>query len=92
MQITVKFEGELEKLAGVREIRVSIEEGDTVDTVLQKLSRRYPRVLEILLDPITGEIAEKCEILLNGRHPRDGLYTKVKNRDELVLISKGMLG
>ncbi len=88
MQITVKLSGGLEKIAGTREIKVTISEGETVDTIFLKLSRRYPRMVESLFDPITGEIAGKYEVLLNGRHLREGLYTKLKNRDELLLTPK----
>jgi MoaD family protein len=88
MQITVKLLGELEKMAGTKEIKLSINEGDTIDTVFLKLSRRYPKMVESLLDPLTGEIADKYEVLLNGRYPKEGLYTKLKNRDELSLAPK----
>jgi MoaD family protein len=88
MQITVKLLGELEKIAGTKEIKLSINEGDTIDTVFLKLSRRYPKMVESLLDPLTGEIADKYEVLLNRRRPKEGLYTKLKNRDELSLAPK----
>jgi len=92
MQITVKLFGELEKMAGTREIKISISKGDTVDTVFLKLSRRYPKIVESLLDPITGEIAGGYEVLLNGRRPKEGLYTRLKNRDELSLVPKPATG
>jgi MoaD family protein len=88
MQITVKLLGELEKMAGTKEIKLSINEGDTIDTVFLKLSRRYPKMVESLLNPLTGEIADKYEVLLNGRRPKEELYTKLKNRDELSLAPK----
>ncbi|MEM2282239.1 MAG: MoaD/ThiS family protein [Candidatus Hadarchaeales archaeon] len=90
MQITVKFSGELERMAGTREVKINMEENETVDTLFLKLSRRYSKVVEALLDPITGEITDKYEVLLNGRHLRDGLYTKLKNGDELTLSPRAI--
>lgn len=69
-------------MLGTDLIKVRIDDDETVDTLLMKISRRYPRLVEIMLDPITGEFREDYNILLNGRKIR-GIHTKLKHKDEI---------
>ncbi len=39
--------------------------GDTVRSVLRRLSARYPRLAEALWDPATGDIGSHLEIIVN---------------------------
>jgi molybdopterin converting factor small subunit len=50
-----------------------------------KISRRYPRLVEIMLDPTTGGLREDYNILLNGRRIR-GIHTKLKHKDEISVL------
>lgn len=45
--------------------RHPIEEGDTVRTVLRRLSKGYPQLHKALWDPGTGELGEHIEVLVN---------------------------
>ncbi len=64
-----------------------IGDDETVDTLLMKLSRRYPKVVEEVLDPTTGDIRENYDILLNGRRVQQirGIHTKLKHKDEITI-------
>ncbi len=42
-----------------------IEEGDTVRTVLRRLSKGYPQLHKALWDPGTGDLGEHIEVLVN---------------------------
>ncbi len=91
MEVVVKLHGELREKAGTSTIKVSIGEDETVDALFMKLSRRHPRVVEMLLDPTTGELQENFNILLNGRkiqHIR-GIHTKLKHKDEVAIFPPG---
>ncbi|MEM2878041.1 MAG: ubiquitin-like small modifier protein 1 [Candidatus Hadarchaeales archaeon] len=87
MEITVKLYGPFKEHAGTESIRVTISEDETVDTLLMKLSRRYPKVVEDVLDPTTGDLRENCNITLNGRRIQQirGIHTKLKHKDEIAL-------
>lgn len=87
MEITVKLYGIFKEHAGTESIKVKISEEETVDTLLLKLSRRYPKVVEDVLDPTTGDLRENCNILLNGRRIQQirGIHTKLKHKDEVTL-------
>lgn len=87
MEVIVKLCGDLCERAGTDTVRVPIDEDETLDTLLMKLSRRHPKVVEMILDPTTGELKESYEILLNGRRIQRtrGIHTKLKHKDELTI-------
>lgn len=88
MEVTIKLHGELRKRAGTDTIKLPITEHETVDVLLIKLGRRYPAIIEEVLDPTTGELKEQCNILLNGRRIQRlrGIYTKLKHKDEITIF------
>ena len=87
MEVIVKLHGDLREKAGTDTIKVPINEDETVDILLMKLSRRHPKVVEAILDPTTGERREYYEILLNGRRIQQirGIHTKLKHKDEIAI-------
>ena len=87
MEVTVRLHGDLRQKAGTDTIRMPIREDETVDALLMKLSRRYPELVESILDPTTGELGERYNVLLNGRSLKRlrGIYTKLKHKDEITI-------
>jgi molybdopterin converting factor small subunit len=87
MEAIVKLSDDLKEKAGTGTIKVPINEGETVDTLLMKLSRRYPKLIETILDPTTGEVKGNYEVSLNGRRIRyiRGIHTKLKHKDEVAI-------
>ncbi len=87
MEVVVKLHGDLQEKAGTGTIKVPIIEDETVDTLLMKLSRRHPKIVEAILDPTTGELRENFDILLNGRRIQQirGIHTKLKHKDEIAI-------
>lgn len=87
MEVVVKLRGDLQEKAGTSTIKVPINEDETVDTLLMKLSRRHSQVVEAILDPTTGELREYFDILLNGRPIQQirGIHTKLKHKDEIAI-------
>jgi len=88
MEVVVKLHGDLREKAGTDTIKVSINEDETVDTLFMKLGRRHPRVVEMILDPTTGELQENFNIMLNGRRIQQirGIHTKLKHKDEVAIF------
>ncbi len=87
MEVTVKLQGDLREKAGTDTIRIAINDNDTIDTLLIRLGKRHPLLLETILDPTTGELKPYFNILLNGhqiQHMR-GIHTKLKHKDELAI-------
>ncbi len=87
MEVIVRLHADFREHVGTDTIRVPIDEDDTIDTLLMKLSRRYPKLIEMVLDPTTGEVRENYDILLNGQriqHIR-GIHTKLKHKDEVTI-------
>jgi len=89
MEVVVRLSDELRKQAGTDTIKIPIDENETVDTLLMKLSRRHPKLVELILDPTTGETKITYEILINGRRIRNlrGIYTKLKHKDEVLIAT-----
>ncbi len=87
MEVAVKLSDDLKKRMGTDLIKVPIGDSETMDTILMKLSRRHPKLVELVLDPTTGETNAECEILVNGRNIKNlrGIYTKLKHKDEVTI-------
>ena len=87
MNVKVRVEKDIRDQGTASETNIPIKDQETVDTLLIKLSKRYPDLVESILDPRTGEINEDYNIKLNGR-PIDrikGLHTTLKDRDEISI-------
>lgn len=87
MEVKVFVRGELHEKAGTGLIKVPIEDQESVDTLLIKLGRRSPNLVQTILDPRTGDLKEGCDILLNGRSIQGirGIHTRLKDKDELTV-------
>jgi molybdopterin synthase sulfur carrier subunit len=88
MELVLKLQGDVREKAGTDTIKLPITENETVDTLLIRLSKRYPSVTEAILDPTTGELRPDFNILLNGRRIQQlrGIHTKLKDRDEISIL------
>jgi molybdopterin converting factor small subunit len=88
MYVMVTLQGELGKRAGTGSVRLPIESEETLDSLLMKLGRRHPSVVESVLDPTTGELSDRYQVLLNNRPLRRilGIHTKLKHKDEITIL------
>jgi len=87
MEVTIKLHSSFKEKIGTDSIKVSIGDSETLDTLLMKISRRYPRIIEMVLDSTTGELREDFDILLNGRkiNRMGGIHAKLKHKDEVTI-------
>jgi molybdopterin converting factor small subunit len=71
-----------------------IEPGDTVRTVLRRLSQRFPPLQYALWDPDSGELGEHIEVVVNGAilGVRHGLDSALKGGDRILLFGQYMGG
>lgn len=72
----------------------AIEPGDTVRTVLRRLSERFPQLQYALWDPESGELGEHIEVVVNGAilGVRHGLDSELKDGDRILLFGQYMGG
>ena len=73
---------------------VVLEPGDTVRTVLRRLSKRFPQLQYALWDPESGELGEHIEVVVNGAilGVRHGLDSELKDGDRILLFGQYMGG
>ncbi len=89
MKVNVRIRKELCEDGGPKSIKIPIQKQETIDTLLIKLSRRNPNLVESILDPRTGDVRDNFKINLNGRSIKGikGLHTRLKNKDEITIAS-----
>ena len=73
---------------------LTLQPGDTVRTVLRRLSQRFPELQRALWDAASGELAEHIEVVVNGAilGIRHGLESELKDGDRMLLFGQYMGG
>ena len=73
---------------------LALASGDTVRTVLRRLSDRFPQLQRALWDPQSGELGEHIEVVVNGAilGVRHGLDSELKDGDRILLFGQYMGG
>ncbi|HVP92566.1 MAG TPA: ubiquitin-like small modifier protein 1 [Acidobacteriota bacterium] len=89
--MSVRFFTSLRELVGKKEetLKFSNNEGVTVNTVLERLTKRYGKeFVEYVYDRKTGEVKSFLQFLINGRSASalKGLHTKLEDGDVLAII------
>jgi molybdopterin converting factor small subunit len=73
---------------------LALEPGDTVRTVLRRLSQRHPELQRALWDAASGELGEHIEVVVNGAilGVRHDLESELKDGDRMLLFGQYMGG
>jgi sulfur-carrier protein len=73
---------------------LAIEPGDTVRTVLRRLSERFPQLQYALWDAESGELGEHIEVVVNGAvlGVRHSLDSGLQDGDRILLFGQYMGG
>jgi molybdopterin converting factor small subunit len=73
---------------------LTIELGDTVRSVLHRLSERFPQLQYALWDADSGELGEHIEVVVNGAilGVRHGLDSALQDGDRILLFGQYMGG
>jgi molybdopterin synthase sulfur carrier subunit len=86
--IITKFFGALRHVAGVGELALNVKGSISVEKMLKKIAIELPALKQSLKNKMTEELKSNALIVVNGREisALDGLETKLKDGDELILI------
>ncbi len=86
--IITRFLGALRHVAGAGEITLNVKGAISVKEMLKEIARELPALKHSLNDQKPEELKSNALILVNGREISvlDGLETKLKDGDELVLV------
>jgi len=86
MKLTIEFTKPFTDAVGAREIEFEFN-GDTVDQLLEHLSRRYPK-LSGMFYVNTGKYTEYMIIFVNSKpiSALDGMKTKLAHNDRMLFL------
>jgi len=88
MAIVVKFVGALRHVSGVDQLPLNCRENVSVRAVISEIAEDRPKLKRSLIDHELQDPRLNALILVNGREVSalDGLETKLKDGDEVVLV------
>ncbi len=88
MNVKVKFLGIFREAYGCDSATVKVEGSMRLRDLLRLLTDYSPRLREVLIDPVSLTPNPNALILINGREINvlDGIDTRIKDGDEIVLI------
>ena len=88
MAITVKLVGSLRYFSGAGELELGCSRCASVETLVAELVKEMPRLERSLIDQQLEDPRPNSLILVNGKEigVLDGLETRLKDGDEVVLI------
>lgn len=88
MAIIVKFVGAFRHFSGVGELALGCCGLNSVSDLVNELVKKVPEMERGLVDPQLGNPGPNALILVNGREigVLDGLETRLKDGDEVVLV------
>jgi molybdopterin synthase sulfur carrier subunit len=83
----VRVFGTLRHFAGAKSVEVEVEPGDTVESLLRKLTTEHPILEEKVFDG-KGNLQNSIHFLVNGRSIRylDGLDSPIRETDQVALF------
>jgi molybdopterin synthase sulfur carrier subunit len=86
--ITVKFIGSLRHVSGTGELALNCKNRIAIRELTNEIIKERPELKRSLIDPQLEDTRPNTLILVNGREISvlEGLETKVKDGDEVVLI------
>ena len=86
--IITRFLGALRHVAGAGELFLNVKGAISVEEMLKEIVRELPALKQSLNNQKPEDLKSNSLILVNGREISvlDGLETKLKDGDELVLV------
>jgi molybdopterin synthase sulfur carrier subunit len=86
--IAVKFIGSLRHVSGTEELAISCKNRVAIRELMREIIKELPKLKRSLIDQQLEDPRPNTLILVNGREISvlDGLETKLKDGDEVVLI------
>jgi molybdopterin synthase sulfur carrier subunit len=86
--IAVKFIGSLRHISGTGELALSCKSRVAIRELMNEIIKKLPELRRSLIDKQLGQPRPNTLVLVNGREISvlNGLETKLKDGDEVVLI------
>lgn len=81
--MNVIFHALFREITGVREIPQDLEDGSTLGDLVMKLSKKYGKDFNEILDPATNDISLDVMVVLNGESVRAS-NTPLKDNDSIM--------
>ena len=83
----VKLYATLRPLVDAPEVEVNAGPGDTIGTLLEELTTKYPQLRREIFEE-DGSLRERIHVFINGRDVRymDGLETRLKEGDDIRIF------
>jgi MoaD family protein len=88
MNVTVKFVGSLQSLAGKSKLTLTLEDSATLKEAIRKTIEKLPSLKAELMDPELKNLKPNNLIIVKGKEISvlKGLETTLKDGDDIVLI------
>ena len=88
MAITVKFVGALRHVSGAGELALDCKGDISIRALINEITKEMPALKRSLIDQQLEDPRPNALILVNGREISvlNGLETKLKDGDEIVLV------
>lgn len=88
MTVTVKFVGALRHFSGMGELALDCEACLSIGELMNEIIKEVPELKQSLIDQLFEDPRPNALMLVNGREISvlDGLETRVKDGDEIVLV------
>jgi MoaD family protein len=88
MPLTVKFIGALRHLSGKTQLTLNFQDGASIKTVVENISREIPQLKRTFCDQELNDSKSNSLILVNGREISvlGGYETKLCDGDEIVFV------
>jgi molybdopterin synthase sulfur carrier subunit len=89
MAVTVKFVGALRHFSGTGELTLDCKACLSIRELMNEIIKEVPKLKQSLVDPQLEDPSPNSLMLVNGREISvlDGLETRLKDGDEIVLVS-----
>jgi molybdopterin synthase sulfur carrier subunit len=89
LKVTVKYFASVREIAGKREEQLEVDDGATVETLLNGLSRMYgQKFTEYVFDEKTHAIRDHIQFLIDGKSAitLQGLKTRIRDGCQFAII------
>jgi sulfur-carrier protein len=88
MLLTLKFIGAMRQISGKNQLIISIQDGNTLRDLIDKLGKNMPELQKIFGGQKFGNSNSNSLVLVNGTEISvlSGLDTNLKDGDEVVFI------
>lgn len=88
MAINVRFIGALRGISGRSRLSINVKKTMPLREVIKKITQELPQTAKAVVDPELEDSRPNTLILVNGKEISvlDGLETRIKDGDEVVLV------